>query len=153
MDTAQNTETTSWWGRLTERCYATSTATLARNVKQEAGASYDALINDLERPLEPRFEQAVAKQLAAGQPAHFRPANTLMPVMMQRFGLNESALEKSALEEGGVINHADYVALRDTCNACAAVGDCWKAMRASAELDECRRLCPNATAFDTLAAQ
>lgn len=148
MDTAQHKETTSWWGRLTERCYTTSTATLARNIKQQAGASYDALINDLERPLEPRFEQAVARQLAAGQPAHFRPANTLMPVMMQRFGLNESALE-----EGGVINHADYVALRDTCNACAAVGDCWKAMRASAELDECRRLCPNANAFDALAAQ
>ncbi len=148
MDTAQNTETTSWWGRLTERCYATSTATLARNVKQEASASYDALINDLERPLEPRFEQAVARQLSASQPAHFRPARTLMPVMMQRFGLNESALE-----EGGLINHADYAALRDTCTACAAVGDCWKAMRASAKLDECRRLCPNATAFDALAAQ
>lgn len=148
MNTAQHTDTTSWWGRLTERCYTASTATLARNIKQQAGASYDALINDLERPLEPRFEQAVARQLAAGQPAHFRPANTLMPVMMQRFGLNESALE-----EGGVINHADYVALRDTCNACAAVGDCWKAMRASAELDECRRLCPNANAFDALAAR
>lgn len=148
MDTAQHADTTSWWGRLTERCYTASTATLARNIKQQAGASYDALVNDLERPLEPRFEQAVARQLAAGQPAHFRPANTLMPVMMQRFGLNESTLE-----EGGVINHADYVALRDTCNACAAVGDCWKAMRASAELDECRRLCPNANAFDALAAQ
>ncbi|MGO2006553.1 DUF6455 family protein [Vreelandella alkaliphila] len=148
MNTAQHTDTTSWWGRLTERCYTASTATLARNINQQAGASYDALINDLERPLEPRFEQAVARQLAAGQPAHFSPAKTLMPVMMQRFGLNESALE-----EGGVINHADYVALRDTCNACAAVGDCWKAMRASAELDECRRLCPNANAFDALAAQ
>lgn len=143
MDTAKNTDTTSWWERLTERCYATSTATLARNVKQEAGASYDALINDLERPLEPRFEQAVARQLAAGQPAHFRPAETLMPVMMQRFGL----------EESGLMNHADYVALRDTCNACAAVGDCWKVMRADAELDECRHICPNANAFDTLAAR
>lgn len=148
MDTAKNTDTTSWWERLTERCYLTSTATLARDVKQEAGASYDALINDLERPLEPRFEQAVAKQLEAGQPAHFRPASALMPVMMQRFGLNERALE-----EGGLINHADYVALRDTCNACAAVGDCWKAMRADAELDECRHICPNANAFDALAAR
>lgn len=148
MDTAKSTDTTSWWERLTERCYLTSTATLARDVKQEAGASYDALINDLERPLEPRFEQAVAKQLAAGQPAHFRPASALMPVMMQRFGLNERALE-----EGGLINHADYVALRDTCNACAAVGDCWKAMRADAELDECRHICPNANAFDALAAR
>ncbi|RUR30358.1 hypothetical protein ELY33_11240 [Vreelandella andesensis] len=148
MDTAQKTDTTSWWGRLTERCYATSTATLARNVKQEAGASYDALINDLERPLEPRFEREIAKQLAAGQPAHFSPAKTLMPVMMQRFGL-----QKKSQEESGLMNHADYVALRDTCNACAAVGDCWKAMRANAELDECRHLCPNANAFDALAAR
>lgn len=148
MDTAQHTDTTSWWGRLTERCYTASTATLAHNIKQQAGASYDALINDLERPLEPRFEQAVARQLAAGQPAHFSPAKTLMPVMMQRFGLKESELHGNVL-----MNHADYSALRDTCNACAAVGDCWKAMRASAELDECRRLCPNANAFDALAAR
>lgn len=148
MATAKNTDTTSWWERLTERCYATSTTTLARNVKQEAGASYDALISDLERPLEPHFERELAKQLAADQPAHFSPARALMPVMMQRFGLQEKSLEES-----GLMNHADYVALRDTCNACAVVGDCWKAMRAHAELDECRRLCPNATAFDTLAAQ
>lgn len=150
MDTAQHADATSWWGRLTERCYTASTATLARNIKQQAGASYDALINDLERPLEPRFEQAVARQLAAGQPAHFSPANTLMPVMLQRFGIRESALKESMLKEHGF---ADYRALRDTCNACAAVGDCWKAMRASAELDECRRLCPNANAFDALAAR
>ncbi|HBS84644.1 MAG TPA: hypothetical protein DEO68_11370 [Halomonas campaniensis] len=148
MDTAQHTDTTSWWGRLTERCYTASTATLARNIKQQAGASYDALINDLERPLEPRFEQAVARQLAAGHPAHFSPAKTLMPVMLQRFGLKENELRRNVL-----INHADYRALCDTCNACAAVGDCWKAMRANAELDECRRLCPNANAFDALAAQ
>lgn len=148
MDTAQHTDTTSWWGRLTERCYTASTATLARNINQQAGASYDALINDLERPLEPRFEQAVARQLAAGQPAHFSPAKTLMPVMMQRFGLKESELHGNVL-----MKHADYRTLRDTCNACAAVGDCWKAMRASAELDECRRLCPNANAFDALAAR
>ncbi|MDP3535248.1 MAG: hypothetical protein Q8S08_07645 [Halomonas sp.] len=143
MNTAKSTDTTSWWERLTERCYLTSTATLARNVKQEAGASYEALIHDLEKPLEPHFEQAVARQLAAVQPAHFRPAETLMPVMMQRFGL----------EESGLMNHPDYVALRDTCNACAAVGDCWKAMRADAELDECRHICPNANAFDALAAR
>ncbi|UYO73143.1 DUF6455 family protein [Halomonas qinghailakensis] len=148
MATAKKTETTSWWERLTERCYATSTATLARNVKQEAGASYDALISDLERPLEPHFERELAKQLATDQPAHFSPANTLMPVMMQRFGLQEKSLEES-----GLINHADYVALRDNCNACAVVGECWKAMRANAELDECRHLCPNANAFDALAAR
>ncbi|MDN3562220.1 hypothetical protein KF947_09460 [Halomonas sp. FeN2] len=145
MNTAQNTDTTSWWGRLIERCYVTSTTTLARRVKQEAGATFNALINDLERPLEPHFEQEVARQLAAGKPAHFSPARTLMPVMMQRFGLQEDALQES-----GLINHVDYVVLRDNCNACAAVGDCWKAMRASAELDECRKLCPNAKAFDAL---
>lgn len=147
MDTAQTTDTASWWERLTERCYATSTATLTRHIKQEAGATFDSLINDLERPLEPRFEQEVAKQLATGQVTHFRPASTLMPVMMQRFGLEESALLESAL-----INSADLDKLRDTCNACAAFGDCWKAMRANAELNKHRKRCPNANAFDALAA-
>ncbi|MDQ7735251.1 DUF6455 family protein [Halomonas sp. SpR1] len=148
MGTAKNTDTISWWGRLIERCYASSTAMLAHKLKHEASASYDALINDLERPLEPRFEQEIAKQLAAGPTAHFSPARTLMPVMMQHFGL-----EEDVLQESGLISQADYVALRDSCNACAAVGDCWKAMRASPELDECRKLCPNATAFDALATQ
>ncbi|AQU84125.1 MULTISPECIES: hypothetical protein [unclassified Halomonas] len=151
MATAQHKDTT-WWERLAERCYTASTATLARNVKDQAGATFDALINDLERPLEPRFEQAVARQLAAGQPAHFKPASTLMPVMMQRFGLEERALQARALLGDGRVNLADYATLRDNCNACAAVGDCWKAMRANAELEECRRLCPNANAFDALAA-
>ena len=148
MDTAQTTDKASWWERLTERCYTTSTATLTRRVKQEAGAAYDALIHDLERPLEPHFEQEVAKQLAAGQATHFRPANTLMPVMMQRFGLKESALLKNAL-----LHHADLDKLRDTCNACTAAGDCWKAMRTRTELKKHRQRCPNANAFDALAAR
>lgn len=143
MDTNQKKINSSWWERLAERCYATSTSALARDIKQEANASYYSLINDLEYTLENSFEQQIANQLTSKQSTHFSPAETLMPVMMKRFGLNENILT----------NSANFVALRNKCNACESVGDCWKAMRASAELVECRQLCPNANAFDILASQ
>ncbi|MDR9438687.1 MAG: hypothetical protein RI841_04195 [Halomonas sp.] len=142
MATAQTTRTLSWWERLSERCYATSTAQLVRDVQHEAGPAYHELLTDLESPLEPGFEREMARQMVAGQPTDFVPARTLMPVMMQHFGLQDTAL---VVEPG-------YDVLRDTCNACPAVGHCWKAMRAGAEVEECRGFCPNAKAFDSLAA-
>ncbi|MFW6346162.1 MAG: hypothetical protein ACOC0M_07540, partial [Halomonas sp.] len=142
MATVQTTRTASWWERLTERCYTTSTAQLVRDVQHEAGPTYHALLNDLESPLEPGFEREMARQLATGQPSDFVPAKTLMPVMMQRFGLKDAEV---AAEPG-------YNAICKTCNGCPVVGQCWKAMRAGTEVEECRGFCPNARAFDSLAA-
>ncbi|MBB3184502.1 hypothetical protein FHR95_002075 [Halomonas fontilapidosi] len=141
MATAQTKPALGWWERLTERCYATSTAQLVRDVQHEAGPTYDALLNDLASPLEPGFEREMARQLASGQPSSFAPAITLMPVMMQRFGLQAAEV---AVDAG-------YTGMRETCNACPAVGQCWKAMRAGADVEACRGFCPNAKAFDRLA--
>ena len=137
MTTAQIKRTT-WWERLTERCYAASTPQLVRDVQHEAGTTYQKLLTDLESPLEPGFEREMARQLGVGQPVTFVPSRTLMPVMMQRFGLQDADL---AAEAG-------YGALRDTCNACPVVGHCWQAMRAGAAVEECRGFCPNAEAFE-----
>ncbi|MGM0983136.1 MAG: hypothetical protein ACQEXG_06870 [Pseudomonadota bacterium] len=141
MTNAQTTRTASWWERLTERCYATSTPQLVRDVQHEAGPTYHALLNDLDSTLETGFEREMARQLEAGQPTDFVPAKALMPVMMQRFGLQEAEL---AADPG-------YNAMRDTCNGCPVVGHCWKAMRAGAEVEECRGFCPNARTFDNFA--
>ncbi|CAM3375346.1 hypothetical protein [Halomonas lysinitropha] len=141
MANAQTTHTASWWERLTERCYATSTPQLVRDVQHEAGPTYHALLNDLGSPLETDFEREMARQLEAGQPSDFVPAKALMPVMMQRFGLQDAEV---AAEPG-------YNMMRKTCNGCPVVGQCWKAMRAGAEVEECRGFCPNAKAFDSLA--
>jgi len=143
MATAQTTRPSSWWERLTERCYTASTPQLVRDVQHEAGKTYQRLLTDLETPLEPGFEREMARQLGAGQPTSFVPAKTLMPVMMQRFGLQDADL---AVQPG-------YGALRDTCNACPVVGHCWQAMRAGAEVEECRGFCPNAEAFERRAAE
>ena len=143
MATAQTTRPSTWWERLTERCYAASTPQLVRDVQHEAGKTYQTLLTDLEGPLEGGFEREMARQLAAGQPASFVPAKTLMPVMMQRFGLQEADLAADA----------GYGALRDTCNSCPVVGHCWQAMRAEAEVEECRGFCPNAEAFERRAAE
>lgn len=138
MATAQTTRPSSWWERLTERCYAASTPQLVHDVQHEAGTTYQKLLTDLDYPLERGFEREMARQLGAGQPATFVPAKTLMPVMMQRFGLQDAEL---AAQPG-------YGALRDTCNACPVVGHCWQAMRAAADVEECRGFCPNAEAFE-----
>lgn len=143
MATAQTTRPSSWWERLSERCYAASMPRLVSDVQHEASSTYQALLTDLDRPLESGFEREMARQLAAGQPVAFVPAQTLMPVMMQRFGLQEADL---AAQPG-------YGVLRDTCNSCPVMGQCWQAMRADAEVDECRGFCPNAEAFERRAAE
>ncbi len=143
MATAPITPTPTWWERLTERCYAASTPQLVRDVQHEAGKTYQTLLTDLQRPLEDGFEREMARQLAAGQPPAFVPAKTLMPVMMQRFGLQDAELA----------GEAGYTALRDTCNACPVVGHCWQSMRAGADVEECRSFCPNAEAFERRAAE
>ncbi|WP_163557836.1 hypothetical protein [Halomonas sp. NO4] len=142
MAAAQTTRASSWWERLTERCYASSTAQLVRGVQHEAGSTYHALLNDLESPLEPGFEREMARQLAAGQPTGFVPARALMPVMMQRFGLDEASFT----------GDSGLAAMHKTCNACPVVGQCWRAMRRDADTEECRAFCPNAEAFDRQAA-
>ena len=61
--------------------------------------------------------------------------------MMQRFGLQNVELAAEP----------DYSAMRAICNACPVVGQCWKAMRAGVDVEECRGFCPNAEAFDSRA--
>ncbi|MDR5902986.1 hypothetical protein [Halomonas icarae] len=147
MTTSKTTSTSTsrqpWWVRLSERCYTASTAQLVRDVQHEAGSTYDELLTDLKSPLEPGFERQVARRLQSDKPIGFKPARTLMPVMMQRFSLQDAELT----------NDPDYGAMRATCNGCPVVGRCWKAMRGGADVEECRGFCPNAEAFDSRAAQ
>lgn len=132
-----------WWDRLTERCYRASTPQLVQDMQHEASRTYNEMLEDLDTPLDAHFEGEVARQLQSGQPVGFKQARTLMPVMMQRFGLQEAELATDP----------DYGAMRATCNGCPVVGQCWKAMRAGADVEECRGFCPNAESFDSRAAK
>lgn len=132
-----------WWARLSERCYRATTPRLVQDMQHEASRAYGEMLEDLEAPLDAHFEREVARQLQGGRPSGFKPARTLMPVMLQRFGLQDAELATDP----------DYAAMRATCNACPVVGQCWKAMRVGADVEECRDFCPNAEAFDSRATQ
>jgi hypothetical protein len=96
-----------------------------------------ALIHDLSRPMNPSLEQALARSLATGEITDFWPAETLMPAMMRRFGLDPATLA----------NDPAIHVLRTTCNTCPKVGTCWLALRHGASEAECRRFCPDAEVF------
>lgn len=132
----------SWWERFSERCYQNNIGQVAREMQHDSPMAYGELIRNLELPLESNFEREVARQLDQGAYAFFTSAETLLPVMMQRFGLDEASFA-----EGG-----ELTALGKTCNACPMVGHCWRAMRRDADVAECRGFCPNTEAFDRQAA-
>ncbi|MBF7053794.1 hypothetical protein IOC61_10690 [Halomonas sp. KAO] len=133
----------AWWTLLVDSCYRATTPKLVQDMQHEASHAYNEMLEDLDLPLDAHFEREMARQLQSGQPLGFKPARTLMPVLMQRFGLQEAELATDP----------DYGAMRATCNGCPVVGRCWKAMRGGADLEECRGFCPNAEAFDSRAAQ
>ncbi|MDZ7853895.1 MAG: hypothetical protein U5L98_14935 [Halomonas sp.] len=129
----------AWWTRFADRCYQATTPRLVQEIQHEAPRTYSEMLEDLSTPLDHRFEQQMARQLQQGQPLGFVPSKTLMPVMMQRFGLQQAEMAADP----------DHAAMRSVCNGCPVVGQCWKAMRAGADVEECRGFCPNAKAFES----
>ncbi|MCG6656737.1 hypothetical protein HOP52_02970 [Halomonas campisalis] len=134
MTTSQNTRTSTWL----ERFFEASASQVAREIRSEAPCVYEQLVGDLQTPLTRPFEAAMAKRLANGDMAGLIPARTLMPEMMARFGVTPTRFEEGR----------ELAALERTCNRCPVVGHCWQAMRAGAEVEECRGFCPNAEAFE-----
>ncbi|MGQ4880756.1 hypothetical protein ACOJCM_19495 [Billgrantia sp. LNSP4103-1] len=130
---------TSFWERFCEGSYRASTRRLVREIEAKSPSVYSEMLQDLTTPLEPAFEREMARHLDRGGYRAFVPAETLMPAMLQRFGL-----------EASVTQHASYPSLRGTCNACPVAGHCWGAMRRDAGIEECRAFCPNAAAFERL---
>lgn len=96
-----------------------------------------ALIHDLAHPMSPSLEQATARCLAGRELEGFAPAETLLPVMMRRFGLDPVACGRDP----------DIHSLRTVCSACPKVAGCWLALRHDASLEECTSFCPNAETF------
>ncbi|MGR2738644.1 hypothetical protein ACUY1T_09365 [Billgrantia sp. Q4P2] len=96
------------------------------------------LIHDLAHPMSPSLEQAIARSLAARELEGCAPAETLLPVMMRRFGLDPAACSRDPAIHS----------LRTVCSACPRVAICWLALRHDASRQECREFCPNAKAFE-----
>lgn len=113
-------------------------ARVERELRWYAPHVLTEVTSDLEMPLNAPFERAVARSLANGNIAGFRPSEVLMPRMMQRFGL-------AADECQGEASGRAWAA---TCERCPKVGQCWQHLRGGSDGQEGASFCPNAEAFE-----
>ncbi|CAM3948632.1 hypothetical protein VRRI112168_07450 [Vreelandella rituensis] len=108
---------------------------VVRELRRHAPEALEALASDLEAPLSPPMERAVARSLDDERVADFASSQVMMPVMMKAFGV--SAQELAEAQE----------TLEARCEECTVKGRCWTAMRAGADADTARDFCPNAETF------
>ncbi len=97
-------------------------------------AMLNELISDLRAPLNANFERAVEIILDQGELSTFDATRTLLPAMLERFGL--------ALEDYGT-RPESLTALAKTCRCCPKHGRCWQTLRSDADATACRKLCPS----------
>ncbi|WP_299313932.1 hypothetical protein [uncultured Halomonas sp.] len=109
---------------------------VVRELRRHAPEALEALARDLEQPLSPPLEKAMARSLDDRRVPDFAASEVLMPAMMNTFAVEAAAIAEEAL-----------AGLEEKCNRCTEVGRCWQAMRAFAEAEACRGFCPNAEAF------
>ena len=109
---------------------------VVRELRRHAPEVLEALARDLEQPLNPPLEKAMARSLDDCRVAGFRPSEVLMPAMMTTLAVSPA-----------VIAEEELAGWEATCNRCSEVGRCWQAMRDFAGAEACRGFCPNAEAF------
>ncbi|MCE8014422.1 hypothetical protein BZY95_03515 [Billgrantia desiderata SP1] len=128
--------------RVSDFFYKNYLSKVVLDIQEGSAETYRKMIQDADFKLEADFEREVARQLSSGGRWGLIPAETLMPVMMSRYGVSRndfSSTESSQLE-----------ALEATCNNCPVVGICWMAMRSGASVAEARNFCPSAESFERL---
>ena len=137
---AQTPTNRSWYSRLTDVLFDASAPQLVQNMRREAGPIFRSMVRDLNTPMAAAFEREVARTLNRSGSDDLIPAVTLMPAMMERFGLTA--------DDFGPDEHVQFGKMQTVCNHCPVASRCWKAMRAGAGSEQCRDFCPNAQAFD-----
>jgi len=109
---------------------------VVRELRLHAPEALGELASDLEQPLNPSLEKAMARTLDDRRVENFQPAEVLMLLMMTTFEVSPQAIAEEEL-----------ASLEAVCNRCEVVGRCWQALRDHADADACRGFCPNAEAF------
>jgi|SRR5690554_4348379 len=130
----------SWYSRLNDLLFDANMPRLVQDMRREAGPTFQSMVRDLNTPMAPAFEREVARTLNRSGSNDLIPAVTLMPAMMERFGLTA--------DDFGPDEHVQFGKMQTVCNHCPVASRCWKAMRAGAGSEQCRDFCPNAQAFD-----
>ncbi|MDL0433887.1 hypothetical protein QPM17_22350 [Marinobacter sp. TBZ242] len=118
------------------KCYLSK---LVLDIQVDSTEAYRKIIQDADFKLEAYFEREVARQLNNGGRWGLIPAETLMPVMMSRFGGAKSDFLNTELSQ--------LKALEEACNNCPEVSVCWRSMRSEVSAEEARNFCPSAETF------
>ena len=129
----------SWYSRLSDLLFDANMPRLVQDMRREAGPTFQSMVRDLNTPMAPAFEREVARTLNRSGSNDLIPAVTLMPAMMERFGLE--------IDDFGLEERAHLHDMQAVCNRCPSVGRCWRAMRAKADRTQCLSFCPNAEDF------
>ncbi|XKH59976.1 hypothetical protein LG290_15200 [Halomonas sediminis] len=108
---------------------------VVRELRRHAPEALETLASDLEAPLSPPMERAVARSLDDKRVADFASSQVMMPAMLKTFGVSAQAL--ADVQE----------TLEVRCEECTVKGRCWTAMRAGADAETSREFCPNTPYF------
>ena len=109
---------------------------VVRELRRYAPEALEEMARDLEQPLSPPLEKALARTLDDRRVPDFAASEVLMPAMMTTLAVDPATITAEEL-----------VGLEETCNRCSEAGRCWQAMRDYADAEACRAFCPNAEAF------
>lgn len=131
-----------WYDRLSNFFYEASMARLVGQLRVEAPMVFRGMVNDIDNPIAPEVEAEIVRYLKSPFQDELKPAETLMPRMMAKYGITSQQFEALEKKQRNLLNRR--------CNQCAVVSQCWQAMRDNAELEECERFCPNQASFDAI---
>lgn len=137
-----NSKTDKWFDRLANFFYQAQMTRLVGELRVEAPTVFRSMVHDVDSHIAPEVETEIARHLSSPYQDDLKPSEILMPKMMAKYGITEA--EFMSLER----KHRQQLARR--CNQCTKVSQCWLAMRAKAELEECERFCPNQASFDAI---
>lgn len=104
---------------------------MVRELRRHAPEALEELVCDLEQPLSPTLERAIAHSLKDRRVPDFMASEVLMPVMIKAFEVSPAVMTREELAE-----------LEANCDCCELVGRCWQAMREHAGVEACRGFCP-----------
>lgn len=131
-----------WYDRLSNLFYEASIASHVGRIRAEAPMVFRKMINDIDTPLEPEMENQVARYLRSPYQDEITPSETLMPRMMQKYGISSEQFAELEKKERSQLNRR--------CNQCPSVSQCWKAMRNNAKIEECDTFCANQASFKAI---
>lgn len=115
---------------------------VVRSLQMEAPDEFARIIARADPALDAGLASEVERLLRTGGAPFVRFDQTLMPKMIDRFGVTTEQLE--------TLSHNELKVMQKSCNSCAETARCWNALRSGHNAEQCREFCPNSAAFEEL---